>query len=92
MTVLDALREDIIFAVVLSNQRATLKTIDLVFDAFEAAHPGLIDRTTTCICCGIANNPYQPWNDEMLNRFMFCADCADRESTAEPCPKCGVEA
>lgn len=67
---------------------------DLVFaalDAFAAAHPGLRDDTRTCICCGKAYDPrdcYQ-W---VLNRWLYCAACGDRESTGEPCPACAKEA
>jgi len=69
---------------------ATLSINDL--DAFEAVHPGLFDRTAICICCGVPHDPLDRWDEireDPLNRFSFCADCADRGSTAEPCPKCG---
>jgi hypothetical protein len=60
-------------------------------DAFEQAHPGLVDRTAICICCGVAHDPFTQWSDETLNRFAFCAECADRDLTSDPCPKCGAK-
>ena len=55
-TPLDGLREAIIMSVVMTNQRVTSRTIDKAFDLFEAEHPGLVDKTTRCDCCGA------PWS------------------------------
>ena len=43
-------------SVVMTNQRVTSRTIDKAFDLFEAEHPGLVDKTTRCDCCGA------PWS------------------------------
>jgi hypothetical protein len=65
--------------------------MDDIFTEFEQAHPGLVDRTAICNCCGVAHDPFTQWMDDTLNRFAFCAECADRTMTTDPCPKCGAK-
>lgn len=59
---------------------------------FAANHPGLSDDTRVCGCCGVLYDPRRVWwSQEWLNPWVYCPDCGKRESTSEPCPKCGGE-
>jgi len=85
MNVLDELREAVIMTVVMSNQRATSKTIDEAFDAFEAAHPGLADSTIPCYRCG------KPCTGEVTLAVYRNGASGPRYKHEPICPACAKE-
>ncbi len=55
----------------------TMLRVGLSFiDAFEAAHPGLVDHTEPCVRCGKPFNPFDGLNETY---FVTCPECLGRK-------------
>jgi len=73
VSILDELRESVAVAYI-RDRSFSDRIIDDLFDAFEAAHPGLVDGTWTCSCGSVWRQYRALFQDG--SGFTTCSACA----------------